>query len=71
MFALTAATPSAKGLSVIHGLVMGQSAVERATRRSFRVVAIDPDLNTVEAEDAVGGIVVDTIDHFVASYACA
>jgi predicted RNA methylase len=53
----------------IGGLTIGQMAAD--ADGAYRVVAIDPDVNTVEAEDATGQVVFDTIDHFVATHRCS
>jgi hypothetical protein len=53
----------------IGGLIIGQMAAD--ADGAYRVVAIDPDVNTVEAEDATGQVVFDTIDHFVATHTCS
>ena len=51
---------------VIRGIAIGQGVTDAPD--GFRVVAIDPDLNTVETEDSAGTVVSDTIDHFTASH---
>jgi hypothetical protein len=53
-------------MALIQGLVIGQAVTEPDD--GCRVVAIDPDLNTVEIEDALGSVLVDTIEHFTASH---
>jgi hypothetical protein len=53
-------------VAVIRGLVIGQAVADADD--GFRVVAIDPDLNTVEIEDSGGTVLTDTIDHFTASH---
>ena len=53
-------------MALIQGLAIGQAVTEPDD--GSRVVAIDPDLNTVEIEDSVGAILVDTIEHFLASH---
>ena len=53
----------------IGGLIIGQMAAD--ADGAYRVVAIDPEVNTVEAEDATGQVVFDTIDHFVATHTCS
>ena len=57
-----------QAVAPIGGLTIGQSAIDGDGVRSLRVVVIDPDLNIVEAEDSGGTVVVDTIDHFIASH---
>jgi hypothetical protein len=52
-------------MAPIQGLVIGQAV--RDPDDGCRVVAIDPDLNTVEIEDARGSVLVDTIEHLMAS----
>ena len=52
----------------IGGLAIGQTAMDGDGLPSVRVVAIDPDLNTVEAEDSAGTVLIDTIDHFIANH---
>jgi hypothetical protein len=56
-------------MTPIGGLIIGQMAAD--ADGAYRVVAIDPDVNTVEAEDATGHVVFDTIDHFVATHTCS
>jgi len=34
----------------------------------WRVVVIDPEINSLEAEDSAGHVVCDSIDHFVTSH---
>jgi hypothetical protein len=58
-------------MTSIGGLMIGEQTIEGDDRRSFRVVAIDPTLNRVEAEDAAGALLIDTIDHFIASHISA
>ncbi len=41
--------------------MMGEQTIEGDDGRSFRVVVIDPTLNRVEAEDAAGVLLIDTI----------
>ena len=53
-------------MAPIRGLLIGQAVSEPDD--GCRVVAIDPDLNTVEIEDSVGAVLVDTIEHFLASH---
>jgi hypothetical protein len=48
------------------GLLIGKGS--HGPEDGFRVVAIDPDLNTVEIEDSGGTVLVDTIEHFTASH---
>jgi hypothetical protein len=53
-------------VALIRGIAIGQGVTEPDD--GFRVVAIDPDLNTVEIENSAGTVVSDTIEHFTASY---
>ena len=53
-------------LATIGGLTIGQIVTD--PEGNFWVVAIDPDLNTVGAEDSAGALLFDTIDHFIASH---
>jgi hypothetical protein len=53
-------------MALIRGLVIGQAVTD--PDEGFRVVAIDPDLNTVEVEDSGGMVLIDSIDHFTASH---
>ena len=53
-------------MASIRGLAIGQAVTDPDD--GFRVVAIDPDLNTVEIEDSGGTVLIDTIDHFTASH---
>jgi len=55
-------------MAPIGGLTIGQAVIDGYGVRSLRVVVIDPDLNVVEAEDSAGTVVIDTIDHFIASH---
>jgi hypothetical protein len=48
------------------GLIIGQTW-DDAQQGSLRIVAIDPDLHSVEAEDPTGVLVLDTIEHFTAT----
>jgi hypothetical protein len=48
------------------GLIIGQTW-DDGNRGALRVVAIDPDLHSVEAEDPSGVLVLDTIEHFTAT----
>ena len=50
----------------IGGLAIGQTWDDRQGV-ALRVVAIDPDLHSVEAEDPAGVLVLDTIEHFIAT----
>ncbi|HEY2430125.1 MAG TPA: hypothetical protein VGI06_14400 [Acidimicrobiales bacterium] len=50
------------------GLAIGQTWEDRTDGPALRVVAIDPDLHSVEAEDAAGDVVRDTIEHFTATH---
>jgi hypothetical protein len=45
------------------GLVIGQTW-DDGSHGAVRVVAIDPHLHFVEAEDLAGDLVLDTIEHF-------
>jgi len=54
-------------MALIAGLMIGEQTIEGDDGRSFRVVVIDPTLNR-EAEDAAGALLIDTIDHFIASH---
>jgi hypothetical protein len=56
-------------MAMIQGLVIGQAV--RDPDDGYRVVAIDPDLDTVEIEDSRGSVQVDTIEHFIASHPLA
>ena len=51
------------------GLLIGQAVTDPDD--GFRVVVIDPDLHTVEIEDAGGTVLIDTIEHFTASHRSA
>jgi len=53
-------------MALIRGIAIGQGATDPDD--GFRVVAIDPDLDTVETENSAGTVVTDTIDHFTASH---
>jgi hypothetical protein len=53
----------------IRGLMIGEAVMD--PHGALRIVAIDPDLNTVEAEDAAGVLLFDTIDHFHATHSAA
>jgi hypothetical protein len=50
----------------IRGITIGQAVTDPDD--GFRVVAIDPDLNTVDIEDSGGTVVIDTIEHFTSSH---
>lgn len=52
----------------IGGLVIGQTWSGMAADRPLRVVAVDPDLHSVEAEDPAGAVVIDTIEHFTRTH---
>ena len=54
----------------IGGLMIGQAALDRDGLPSFRVVVIDPGVDMVQAEDAAGTLLIDTIEHFLARHAC-
>ena len=56
-------------MAPICGLIIGQMATD--ADGAYRVVALDPDVNSVEAEDSAGLVLVDTIDHFVSTHSCA
>jgi hypothetical protein len=62
--------PVHQATTVIGGLMIGQAAMDRNGCPSLRVVVIDPDLNMVEVEDSAGTVLIDTIDHFIASHPC-
>jgi hypothetical protein len=53
-----------KDLHRIGGLAIGQTWEDRGLGAPLRVVAIDPELHSVEAEDDRGTVVLDTIEHF-------
>ncbi len=48
------------------GIAIGQRF--QGDGMALRVVAIDPELHSVEAEDASGAVLVDTIEHFTATH---
>jgi len=52
----------------ISGLDIGQSWDDVPDGTVLRIVAVDPDLDFVEAEDASGVLVVDSIRHFLATH---
>jgi len=52
----------------LSGLDIGQSWDDAPDGTVLRIVAVDPDLGSVEAEDASGLLVVDSIRHFVATH---
>lgn len=52
----------------IGGLVIGQSWEDTTSGPVLRVVVIDPELHSVEAEDIAGGVVLDDIEHFTATH---
>ena len=52
----------------ISGLDIGQTWDDDPEGVIVRIVAVDPDLDSVEAEDATGGVVFDTIEHFLATH---
>ncbi len=52
----------------IGGLVIGQSWEDTTAGPVLRVVVIDPELHSVEAEDIAGGVVLDDIEHFTATH---
>jgi hypothetical protein len=58
-------------MPAIRGLLIGQAVTD--PDEGFRVVAIDPDLDTVEIEDSRACVLVDTIEHFIAThpFACS
>jgi hypothetical protein len=56
-------------MASIRGLVIGQAVTDPDD--GFRVVAIDPDLDTVEIEDSGGTVQIDAIEHFSASHPLA
>jgi hypothetical protein len=51
----------------IGGLAIGQTFRDEH-EGTVRVVAIDPDMHSVEAEGPAGNLVLDTIEHFTATY---
>ncbi len=53
-------------MTLIRGLAIGQGVTDPDD--GFWVVAIDPDLDTVETENSAGTVVTDTINHFTASH---
>jgi len=55
-------------LHLISGLDIGQTWDDPPEGVPLRIVAVDPDLDFVEAEDASGVIVFDSIGHFVATH---
>jgi hypothetical protein len=59
-----------QAMAPIVGLTIGQAAIDCDGLPSLRVVLIDPDLNMVQAEDSAGTVLIDTIDHFLASHTC-
>lgn len=54
----------------IGSLAIGQSW-EQPEHGTLRVVVIDPDLDSVEAEDSKGGVILDTIGHFTTTWSLA
>lgn len=48
----------------IAGLAIGQTWEDPELGQVMRVVAIDPDMHSMEAEDGAGAVVVDDILHF-------
>ena len=52
----------------LEGLAIGQTWENRSSGPTLRVVAIDPELHSVEAEDPAGDVVHDTIEHFTATH---
>ena len=52
----------------LEGLAIGQTWEDRSDGPVMRVVAIDPELHSVEAEDPSGDVVHDTIEHFTATH---
>jgi hypothetical protein len=50
----------------IGGLTLGEVLTNHDGE--WRVVAIDPDTNTVGAEDSTGDLVLDSIDHFITTH---
>jgi hypothetical protein len=54
--------------NLLAGLVIGQTWMDRSEGPALRVVAIDPELHSVEAEDPAGSVILDTIEHFTATH---
>jgi len=52
----------------LSGLDIGQSWDEAPDGVMLRIVAVDPELDSVEAEDASGILVRDSIRHFLATH---
>lgn len=52
----------------IAGLMIGQTWEDTTLGQVLRVVAIDPELESVEAEDVAGDLVLDNIGHFRATH---
>jgi hypothetical protein len=52
----------------IGGLVIGQTFQDEQQGAPLRIVAIDPELHSVEAEGPGGDVVSDTIEHFTATH---
>ena len=50
------------------GLAIGQTWKDSSNGPSVRVVAIDPELHSVEAEDPAGDVISDSIEHFTATH---
>ena len=50
------------------GLDIGQTWDDAPEGEVLRIVAVDPDLGSVEAEDARGTPVFDSIGHFLATH---
>lgn len=53
---------------IIGGLEIGQTFQDEQLGGFVRVVAIDPELRSVEAEGPAGDVVMDTIEHFTATH---
>lgn len=52
----------------IGGLAIGQTFQDPELGAPVRIVAIDPELHSVEAEGPCGDLVLDTIEHFTATH---
>jgi len=58
----------ADGSHEIAGLTIGQTWEDPALGQVLRVVAIDPELHCMEAEDTAGAVVTDDIAHFQSTH---
>ena len=54
-------------IHTIAGLVIGQ-LFENGQTGELRIVAIDPELHSLQAENGRGEVVLDTIEHFTATH---